>query len=548
MAFESQQLVERFNRVSSLPAVRQMQLLLGLAAAIALGIGLVQWAMAPDYTPLFGDLPPAASAEVIEALEQQGIPYRVEGGSGVVTVPHDKARELRIRLASEGLPRETARGYDTLGEEQGMGVSSFMEKARFDRALEHELARSIASLESVNTARVHLALPKQSAFVRRKDKPAASVLVGLFPGRQLTDRQLAGIVHLVAFSIPGLEAEQVSVVGNDGRLLSSQARDSDFGMTTENFRYTELMEERYADRIIEILTPILGVGAVQTQVAAELDFTVVETTSETYDPETSIRSEQLTEEVTSDPGAMGVPGTLANQPPEPALAAVDENGENVAGRLARSNKQEIRNYEVDKTISHIRETPGSVKRLTVAVVVDYARSVNDEGEVERVPLTEVQLAEVTTLVKEAIGFNEERGDRVNVVNASFIPPPEFEPAPAASIMESEWVWRGGKLLLAALAVLATLFMVVRPLMKASTPMPREALPPGMVPGITGQEGQLADGMLMGDDRVTLGYQGSQGVASGEPAYQQQLDMARNMVQGEPERAAHVLKSWVAADD
>ncbi len=547
MAFESQQLIDRFNRVSTLPAVRQTQLLLGLAASIALGIGLVQWAMAPDYTPLFGDLPAESSAEIIRQLDEQGVPYQVEGRGGLVTVPHDRVRELRIKLASEGLPKQSALGYDSLNHEQSLGLSSFMEKARFDRALEQELSRSIASLENVNGARVHLALPKQSAFVRRKDKPAASVLVNLAAGRQLTDRQLAGIVHLVAFSVPGLEAEQVSVVGNDGRLLSSQAKDSGFGLTTENFRYTELLEERYADRIIEILTPILGVGAVQTQVAAELDFTVVETTSEKYEPETSVRSEQLSEEITSDPGALGVPGTLSNQPPVEVPPAENAEGEQVAAAPSRSNKQEIRNYEVDRTISHIRETPGGVKRLTVAVVVDYTRTVNEQGDVERTPLSPERLAEITTLVKEAIGFDEDRGDRVNVVNASFVPPPEFEPLPAASILEAEWLWRSGKLLLAAVAVFATLFVVVRPLMQASTPgaAPAAALPAGAAAGDGGPLPASAEAMMMGDDRVTLGLQG---LPAGEPAYKQQLDMARNMVQGEPERAAHVLKGWVAADD
>ena len=417
-----------------------------------------------------------------------------------------------------------------------------------ERRVGHELSRSIASLENVNGARVHLALPKQSAFVRRKDKPAASVLVNLAPGRQLTDRQLAGIVHLVAFSVPGLEAEQVSVVGNDGRLLSSQAKDSGFGLTTENFRYTQLLEERYADRIIEILTPILGVGAVQTQVAAELDFTVVETTSEKYEPETSVRSEQLSEEITSDLGALGVPGTLSNQPPQEEPPVQNADGEEVAASPARSNKQEIRNYEVDRTISHIRETPGGVKRLTVAVVVDYTNTVNEAGEVERAPLSEVQLAEVTALVKEAIGFDEARGDRVNVVNASFVPPPEFEPMPAASILEAEWLWRSGKLLLAAAAVFATIFVVVRPLMQASTATAPAALPAGAGAAMAGAPGGGQDAMMMGDDRVTLGFQGAQGLPPGEPAYKQQLDMARNMVQGEPERAAHVLRGWVAADD
>ncbi|MCP5120968.1 MAG: flagellar M-ring protein FliF [Pseudomonadales bacterium] len=542
MAIDPQQLLNRFSAISRQPATRQLRLLLGLAASIALGIGLVQWAMTPDFTPLYGELSPASAAEIIQSLERSGVSYKVSSQSGIISVPSDVVREMRLKLAGEGLPQGHTSGFDALHQEQQLGVSSFMEKARFDRALEQELSSSIASLDSVKAARVHLALPAQSAFVRKKNKPAASVLVSLYPGRQLTENQLAGIVHLVAFSVPGLEADQVSVVDNQGKLLSSQGNGDEFASTKENFRYSQQLEQSYVNRITEILTPILGVGAVRAQVAAELDFTIVESTSERYEPEKLVRSEQLVEELTTDGGASGVPGTLSNQPP-PEPVALNSDGEQEPPVLpSRSSKREVRNFELDKTISHTRETPGAVKKLSVAVVVDYLEKLNDEGEVERVPLSEERLAEITALVKEAVGFNSERGDRVNVVNASFVAPPEFEPMPAPTLLEQEWVWRSGKFLLVGVSILATILIVLRPLLQASP------LPAAGTPALAGPGGTIAaDGSAMAEDRVTLGYQQNAGLIGSQPAYQQQLNMARSMVEGEPERVAHVVKSWVAAD-
>jgi flagellar M-ring protein FliF len=551
MAEESQNLLGRFNSLSRQPVTRQLGLLLGLAASIALSMGLVQWAMAPDFTPLYGELSPSATTDIIRSLESSGVPYKLHGSTGLVSVPTDKVHEARLKLASEGLPQGSgSAGFDILYKEQEIGVSSFMEKARYDRALEQELSRSIASLDSVRSSRVHLALPKQSAFVRKKSKPAASVLLTLYPARVLADRQLAGIVHLVASSVPGLEAENVSVVDNMGKLLSSQNSNDDFAYTKEQFRFTQQLENSYTTRITEILTPILGIGSVNAQVVAEVDYTVVEKTSETYAPETTIRSEQLEEELTSGrQTSAGVPGTLANQPPVETTVSGEPGAEKEKSQKERSSKREVRNYELDKTISHIREVPGTLKKLSVAVVVDYIEQENDEGDSERVPLTEARMAEITSLVKEAVGFNEERGDSLNVLNASFVAPPEMEPMPEASLMEQAWVWRAAKIGVSAIAIILVIFTVLKPLMRASSAPPPSSQPLAPPQGQAGYAmNPMAGGMVMGDDQVTLGGQQQQmGLPGGAPVYQQQLNMARTMVEGEPERVAHVVKNWVAAD-
>jgi len=563
MADESPTLIDRFRSISSQPVAMQVRLLLGIAASIALGISLVDWAVSPDFTPLYAELSPSASAEVVQALEANNIRYQLDSRTGLVGVPADQVRETRLRLASEGLPRIGSEGFDVLNEDQRLGVSSFMEKARYDRALEQELSSSITSLDNVRSARIHLALPKQSAFIRKKSKPAASVLVSLYPGRALSERQLAGIVHMVAFSVPGLEAEQVSVIDNNGKLLSGQSGDDDFASTKENFRYTQQLEQRYVDRIEEILTPFLGLGAVQAQVSADIDFTVVERTSERYEPERSIRSEEMMEEMSAEKGVGGIPGTLSNQPPEGGQLAAESELANGSGEKqespSRSTKREIRNYELDKTISHVRETPGTLNKLTVAVVVDYRDQLNEEdGTVERVARSDQEMEEIRALVREAVGFDEARGDRVNVVNASFVQPSEIIEAPEASIMDQEWVWRAGKMSIAGLGMLLLILFVVRPLMQASSaPLVAQAAlaAPGAVAvaGTTqaqpGVAGALPAGAAPGgEDMVTLGQQAVTGLPSaGPPAYHQQLNMARDMVQGEPERVASVVKGWVAND-
>jgi flagellar M-ring protein FliF len=550
MAADSPNLFSRFENLSGLPVIRQIGLLFGLALSLALGLGLVQWAMTPEFTPLYAELSPTASVDVVRNLEAGGIPFKVNQRNGLISVPADQVHQVRLNLASEGLPEGDGSGFEMLYKEQEMGISSFMEKARFDRALEQELSKSIASLDSIKSARVHLALPKPSAFVRKKSKVAASVILNLFSGRELTERQLAGVMHLVAFSVPGLEASQVSVVDNRGTLLSSRNNDNDFAFSGEQFQFARQLEQSYVDRIVEILTPIVGSNSVRAQVAADVNFTRIERTIESYDPESSIRSEQTVQENSPRAGASGVPGTLSILPPDAGNAAgAPADGAADTGMAGRTSIREIRNYELDKTISHIRESPGTITKLSVAVVLDYVDGVNAEGVAERQALSEQRLAEVTQLVKEVVGFDERRGDKVEVLNASFIQSPELEEMPEPSLLEQNWFWRSIKIASAGLVIILVIFVVLRPLMKAST------IRTHSVPALNGPAGQQGQNSLQAphalggvtDDQVTIGGQQQMGLPGAVPAYQQQLTMARSMVEGEPERAAQVVKTWLAAD-
>ena len=545
MADEDQTLMERFGGFSRQPAVRQLALLVGLAASVALAIGLVQWATAPGMKPLFSQLNPADTNIVISTLEANGIEYEINAGGSMVAVPKADLDRARLLLASEGLPKGDGIGFESLYQEQELGLSSFMEQARYHRALEAELARTMVALDSVRSARVHLAISKESPFLRKGNAPAASVMLNIYPGRILSDRQLAGIVHLVSSSVPNLDASQVSVVDQAGKLLSDQGEDDAMGSSKDHYRLTQQLEQDYSDRIVMILEPILGAGSVRAQVNADMDFTRIERTSEVYAPETVVRSEQLSEEIANTPVDGGVPGELVNEPPvDPALQDQPVDGQQVAQQPpARTSTSTTRNYEMDKTISHIQETPGSLRRLSVAVLLDYAENVGEDGQVTRAPLEQAQLDEIRTLVSEAIGFSVDRGDTLSIMNAEFMRPPAPEPLPEPGFLEQDWVWQVGKGLLALSVLLALVFAVLRPLMRfAAVPIPPA---PRMVPQnqLGGPDGQNPGQMMLASgEPVGLPQNMNQGAN-----YLQSLSMARQAAGGEPARAASVMKNWVAAD-
>ncbi|WOJ96640.1 flagellar basal-body MS-ring/collar protein FliF [Congregibacter brevis] len=559
-------LFARFSGFSRQPATRQLALLVGLAASIAMAMGLVQWVVEPNYKPLYGTMAPEDTNDVIASLEANGMDYRMDQRSGMVAVPAGDVHRARLLLASDGYPRGEGVGFESLYREQEIGLSSFMEQARYHRALESELARTIGAMDSVRGARVHLAMAKQSAFLRQREQPAASVMLNLYAGRALNERQLAGIVHLVASSVPNLDSEQVSVVDQQGKLLSGQGTDDEFGFTQDQFRFTRQLESDLSGRIVDILEPILGANAVRAQVAADLDFTRVERTLETYAPETHVRSEQTSEETTNQRYAGGVPGTLSNEPPidttvtavqgQPTANGVVQTNLPLGGVLPpeRTSTRSTINYEMDKTISHVRETPGALQKLSIAVVLDYIESTADDGTTSRVPMPQERIDEVTSLVREAVGFDATRGDTVSVISASFVEAPAIEDAVIeTSLMEQDWIWQLAKGLLVLVVLLTLVFVVVRPLVKfAAVPVPMMQAPQNLQ-GPGQQQVAALGGGAMADDQVTLGGQGqvglpgAAGAAGGAGGYQQQLQMARSVAAGEPDRAAQVVRGWVADD-
>lgn len=532
--------------LGALPALRQVGLMVGLALSVALGVTVAMWSQQPNYSMLYGNLSSKELSQITPVLDASQIEYQIDGGSGVIMVAADKLSEARMKLATQGVQVGSDVGYELLEKEQGFGSSSFLQKARYHRAIEGELAKSIGALNGVESARVHLAIPKRSAFARKGAKPAASIVLHLFAGRMIQDAQVAGIINMVASSVPGLEAEQVTVIDHKGRLLSSLSGNTDLMLSSSQFDYSRKLEQRYTQSIIDILTPVVGLGGVRAQVVADIDFTSNEQTRESYLPDArALRSEQLYEQSTDQSETAGIPGALTNQPP--AAGTVRTNDDVAANENAASNinntSRAVRNYELDKTISHTRQSPAKLTRLSVAVVVDYKQSVDGKGNVERTALSEDEIKRVTDLVKESVGLNEVRGDTINIVNIPFQQPEQVEPLPEPAIWEQPWVWTLAKQIIGGLFVLLLAFGVIRPMLTNLTSegkrveklvaerltadgvvVPQQA---GQLPGATAQPG-LPD----------------QSQANG----QQLMDMASQMAKTNPQKVAQVMNTWVASDE
>jgi flagellar M-ring protein FliF len=456
--------------LAGLTLARQIGLMLGLALSIAIGVAVVLWSQTPTYSLLFSQIADKDASEILEALDSQGIDYKVETSSGAIMVPADKVHELKLKLAAQGLPRSKSLGYDLLDKDQGFGTSKSVEALRFQRALEGEIAQTIMSIQNVKSARVLLAMPQQSVFVRDRKKPSASVMVNLYQGRSLDKGQIESIVHLVASSVPLLDAEQVTVVDQKGQLLNSKDSSSDIYLASKQLEYKKNIEEHLMERIANILAPLVGSNGMRAQLSADVDFTQTEKTQEMFNPEVSVlRSEQTAEEKNTVAAVQGVPGALSNQPaptgtaPETLAKKPAENS--AASGTGSSSKSATRNFELDKTITHTRLGTGVVRRLTVAVVVDDRHTTGSDGKGKTQPYTPEDIDRFTELVKQAVGFDSARGDQVTVTNVAFNPAEEVESLPEAPFWEKSGFPDLMKQIIAVLTVLFLLFGVLRPVMR-----------------------------------------------------------------------------------
>lgn len=533
------------NQLKDLPALRQLALLLGVALAVGVGLWGYRWAQQPGYTPLYSGLADRDAADIADALRSASIPFRFDAASGALSVPQAQLDQVRLSLASQGLPRGgSGVGFEMMQQDQGFGTSQFIEGARYQHALETELARTITSLQPVRAARVHLAIPKPSAFARTAGSPSASVLVDLHAGRLLEQSQVSSIVHMVASSVAAMQPGAVTVIDQNGRLLSNQGGDSAMAQSTEQLQYIRRLEADYARRIGELLLPMLGPGRMSAQVAADIDFSVTEEAREIYQPDPAkVRSEQLVEDSTrGNRSAVGVPGATSNQPPQtsgnPQLNALAADGSDVQNL----SRQTVRNYELDRTVSHTRQSVGRVRRLSVAVLVDHLprpREGGRKGEIERMPLSTEELAKVESLVREAVGFEANRGDSLSVQNAPFIVADFAEPEPLP-------LWeRPGVLDIARQAggvglALVLIMFVLRPALRALLATPLRAQSVAALPGGQ-QQGQGA----LAEDRLQLA--GGEPSPSALPPYEQKLQMARQAVAQDPKRVAQVVKTWIGQE-
>ncbi|MDL2197776.1 flagellar basal-body MS-ring/collar protein FliF [Halopseudomonas aestusnigri] len=543
------------DNLSQLPMLRQFGLLVGLAASVAIGFAVVLWSQEPEYRPLYNSMDGFDAGQVVEMLQQSRIDYKVEPNSGALLVRSEDLADARLRLASAGIsPTDGNVGFEILDREQGLGTSQFMETTRYRRGLEGELARTISSLYNVKAARVHIAIPRSTVFVRDDRKPSASVLLEMYAGRRLEPAQVMAIVNLVATSVPELGKDEVTVVDQNGNLLSNQSELNELTVAGRQFDYTRRLEETYTRRVHNILQPVLGTGRYKAEVSADVDFSAVESTAEMFSPDAALRSEQVvTEARSANAGPQGIPGALSNQPPGatqvPEQVIDPVTGQPVVAAVPQDKREQaVRNYELDRQISHTRQQLGRLKRLSVAVVVDDPAQVDPQtGEVTRTPISEAEMARLTRLVQDAVGYDASRGDSVSVINSAFVAEAELEPLPAIPFWEQPWFWDVAKQILGILFVLVLVFAVLRPALKNLTVAGKGGS--DNYPALAGGGYDGMDGGLR-DDQVSLSGPSSGPVLLPPPGagYEQQLNAIKGLLAEDPGRVAQVVKEWINADE
>ena len=527
-----------------LTMVRQFGLLLAIAGSLALAVWLVLWLKEPNYSVLFASMDNGDASQIMQQLQQDKIPYKLDQNSGALLVPSGDVYDARIKLAAQGLPKGTTGGMTNLLADQGngFGVSEAMEKVRMHKALESELAVTISSLNSVKSARIHLAIPKQSVFVRDRQKPRASVVVSLYSGRSLSEGQVAAVVHLVASSVPNLDVDNVTVVDQNGRLLTNGDDNREMALSSTQFEFTQRLEKSYIDRIENILTPIIGSDAIRAQVTADVDFTYSEQTQETYNPDSPTPRSVQTFEEQSSGGTTdgGVPGALSNQPPGAATAPATAGATAAASTATptRSSRRETKNYELDKTISHTRFPTGQLRRLSAAVVIDDVVTTGPDGKAVHTERSPEEIERITTLVKKAIGFNLQRGDSVNVINAEFTQPEIPEAIPAPPIWKQSWIWDAVKNVVGIGLVLVLAFAVLRPLFRAITATIQPITMQPALPMPVSQ-GEVAD------DRLSLTGMDQKRLEGPATPFDKNMQTAHQTVNQDPKLVAQVVKNWVS---
>ena len=523
---------------------QKIMLALGVAIAVAVMGAVWMWGQQPDYRVLFSNFSDRDGGAIVAELEKMNIPYKYAEGGGAVLVPADRVHDARLKLASQGLPKGGNVGFELM-ENQKLGSSQFVERVNFQRAMEGELARSIESVSAVQAARVHLAMPKDSVFVSEQKAPTASVLLNLHPGRVLDVQQISAIVHLVASSVPELPIKNVTVVDQHGNLLSETGKmASANGMDPSQIKYVQELQQNVVRRIESIISPIVGPSNVRAEATADVDFSRSQQAVESYKPNQTpdamvIRSQQTSESLngTGNPG--GVPGALTNQPPAPATAPINAPGPNavapVNGTPATNTRKDATvNYEVDKTIQYVQQGSGGLKRLSVAVVVNYKQTTDKDGKVVMKPLTAAETTQITDLVKEAMGFNAERGDSVNVVNTPFARA-EQETLPDVSWWKQpdnveyiQMAKTAGKYLLMALVLLILYLRVLKPMLK------KLSVAMAQPPASQNVQLQHTDaGML---------------ALPGQRNYQENLSRAQKMANEDPRVVANIVKTWVGSNE
>ena len=538
-----------FNRLHLL---RQIGLMVALAASVALGVAVVLWAQEPNYQPVVGDLSAYNPQDVTTILESNGIDYKMDTRTGALLVPSDQVYNARLKLAAEGVTDQKTMGYELLDQDRGLGTSQFMETVSYRRGLEGELARTISSMRGVRGARVHLAIPERSVFVRDARDPTASVFLEAFAGRRPEQEQIAAIVNLVAGSIPMMNKDHVTVVDQNGNLLTGKESRGDGERMQDQYEYTSRLEERMTRRVASLVAPIVGEGRYRAEVSADLDFSSVEQAEELFNPEQqAVRSERdLTEQRVAGFNG-GIPGALSNQPP--ANATVPEQASATTGGVEGAvpaqpvnvRKESTRNYEMDRTVSYTRQELGRVRRITVALAVDDMKVINpDTGAVTYEAWPEPELQRLSMLVRDAVGYSASRGDSVTVMNTAFAPEEAFE-FETPGFWEQPWFWDLMKQVLAGLVILVLVLGLLRPTLKSlSGGGRRERGDESDSDGYGGFDGAEGNDAL----RQAMSSQDDLLLPGATDGYDRQLNALKGLIAEDPARVSQVMRQWVNVDD
>ena len=508
------------TRLWDIPGVRQLAILIGIAAAVAAGVNVVLWSQDPSFKPL-REVSEIDRLEVINSLDSLNVRYRIDSNSGMIMVPADQYQQVSASLQSDGLMGAASLSMDGIYQEKGFGTSQFEELARHQVALQNKIAETIMTVRIIQNARVMLALPERSPFLRDRKKPQASVTVVVRPGAVLEPHQVQGIIHTVASAVPGLETGAVSVMNQFGELLTTSSQSMHMDQTATEFEFQQKYQDRLVSKIEALLMPMMGgPGRVRAEVTAQMDFTQSERTTETFEPsQDKIRSSIEERTLNTEGNPAGVPGALANQPPTtPAQEVGVEENQNQS-----SSESSQRVYELDKAMTHVKNSTGTLTRLSIALLLDHKPVLNAEsGETEMVALSEEEIQRASDLAKSAVGFDEARGDTFFVANAPFIPPPAIEPPASPPIWQQAWALNIGKQVLAALVVLGLGFGLLKPLFNnlSQPPVLRTVTEAGGASGLTGPKAE-------------------------EEQPPDPIALARSLSAQDPKRVAQVMKDWVA---
>lgn len=543
------------------PQGRRIALMVAAAAVIALMVGIWMWGQKTEYRVLFSNFSDRDGGAIVASLQQMNVPYKYSEGGSAILVPETMVHDARLKLAAQGLPKGGNVGFELM-ENQKLGVSQFLEQVNFQRALEGELARSIQSLSAVQAFRIHLALPKASVFVRDQQKPTASVILSLYPGRMLDSQQVSAIVHLVASSVPELSPKNVTVVDQNGNLLSDTTKQTANGLDPSQLKYVQDLQQDIVKRVESIISPIVGSGNVRAEATADVDFSRSEQAAETYKPNqtpdsAAVRSKQNSESQNGSASASGVPGALTNQPPAPATAPIVNPpvagapgavpGQPAAAPVTTSgtsHKDATVNYEVDKTVRYVQQPMGGIKRLTVAVVVNYKRTTDNTGKVVMKPLTDAEKNQIGDLVKEAMGYNKDRGDSLNVVNTQFSNQVEPELPLWKQPDMIQLAKEIGKYVLLGAVLLYLYFGVLRPLIwKITGKEEKEAKAKAEAEAAAAAEA-AANAMYDPDNPDAVVQLSGEDEPDERAIYKQNLETAKQWAKNDPKLVASIIKTWV----